>query len=128
MLLGVALMAYGTHYATMNGTCSSTGYVSYGPVPTCHGNEFLYITSAFFLGPAVIAVGWFMAGVSGLLWPLFCAGLAVGLITIGQATTATVGAKSFGLVIGVCFAALAVLSVIVTVRKRLRKTELRSQM
>jgi len=69
-----------------------------------------------------------MAGVPGLLWPLFCTGMAVGLITIGQATAATAGAKSFGLVIGVCFAALAVLSVIVTVRKRLRKARLLSQM
>ena len=120
MLLGVAVMAYGTHYLTMNGTCSSTGYASFGPVPTCRGNEFLYITSAFFLGPAIILVGWVMAGVSGLLWPLFCIGMAVGLITIRQETTAAAGAKSFGLVTGVCFVVLAVISVIVTVRKRLR--------
>ena len=33
MLLGVALIGYGTHYLARNGSCSSTGYVSYGPVP-----------------------------------------------------------------------------------------------
>jgi hypothetical protein len=78
-----------------------------------------YITSAFFLGPAVAGVGWLMAGVSGVLWPTLCIGLAVGLITICEGTAAP-GAKSFGLVTGVCFAGLAVLSVIVTLRKKLR--------
>jgi hypothetical protein len=120
MLLGVALMAYGTHYLTMNGTCSSTGYASFGPVPTCRGNEFPYLASALFLGSAVIGVGWLMARVSGLLWPVFCIGMAVALITIRQETTAAAGAKSFGLVIGVFFVVLAMISVIVTVPKRLR--------
>ena len=128
MLLGVAFMAYGTHYVTLNGTCSSTGYVSYGPVPTCHGNEFLYITSTFFLGPALIGVGWLMAGVPGLLWPVFCTGMAVSLITIRQATSASVGAKAAGQVFGEIFVVLAVISVIVTVRKRLRKKKSASQM
>jgi hypothetical protein len=64
-------------------------------------NEFLYITSAFFLGPAVAGVGWLMAGVSGVLWPTLCVGLAVGLITIRE-DTAAAGVKSFGLVTGVC--------------------------
>lgn len=121
MLLGVALMAYGAHYLTMNGTCSSTGYVSYGPVPKCKGNEFLYITSAFFLGPAVAGVGWLMAGISGLLWPTFCIGLAVSFITIRDDVGAPAGEKAFGLITGYFFVALALLSVVVTLRKRHRK-------
>jgi putative oligomerization/nucleic acid binding protein len=121
MLLGVALMAYGAHYLTENGTCSSTGYVSYGPVPKCHGNEFLYITSAFFLGPAVVLVGWGMAGISGLLWPTFCVGLAVGFITIRDDVGPPAGEKAFGLLAGYFFIALAVLSVVVTLRNRHRK-------
>jgi hypothetical protein len=121
MLLGVALMAYGAHYLTMNGTCSSTGYVSYGPVPKCKGNEFLYITSAFFLGPAVAGVGWLMAGISGLLWPTFCIGLAVSFITLRDDVAAPAGEKAFGLLTGYCFIALALLSVVVTLRKRHRK-------
>ena len=121
MLLGVALMAYGTHYLAMNGTCSSTGYVSYGPVPKCHGNEFLYITSAFFLGPAVIFVGWAMAGVSGVLWPVFCLGMAASMITIRNETTVSAGAKAFALLMGEVFVVLALVSVIVTVRKRLKR-------
>jgi uncharacterized membrane protein len=121
MLLGVALMAYGTHYLAMNGTCSSTGYVSYGPVPKCHGNEFLYITSAFFLGPAVIFVGWAMAGVSGVLWPVFCLGMAASMITIRNETTVSAGAKAFALLMGEIFVLLALVSVIVTVRKRLKR-------
>ena len=128
MILGVAVMAYGTHYLTVNGTCSSTGYVSFGPVPTCRGPEALYITSVFFLGPALALVGWLMAGVSGLLWPVFCIGMAVSLITIRQAASASVGAKAAGQVFGEIFAVLAVISVIVTVRKRLRKKKLASQM
>jgi hypothetical protein len=118
MILGVAVMAYGTHYLTVNGTCSSTGYVSFGPVPTCRGPEALYITSVFFLGPALALVGWLMAGVSGLMWPVFCLGMAVALITIRQETTVTAGAKAAGTLTGECFVVLAVISVIVTVRKR----------
>jgi uncharacterized membrane protein len=121
MLIGVALMAWGAHHLTENGNCSSTGYVSYGPVPTCKGSEFFYITSAFFLGPAVAVAGWGMARISGLLWPLTCVGYAVGFITIrNDDPGAAVGAKAFALIVGVCFVALAVLSVIITARKRLR--------
>jgi hypothetical protein len=43
----------------------------------------------------------------------------VGLTTIRE-DTAAAGAKAFGLVTGVCFAGLAVLSVIVTLRTKLR--------
>lgn len=121
MVIGVALMAWGAHHLTENGNCSSTGYVSYGPVPTCKGSEFLYITSAFFLGPAVAGVGWLMAGISGLMWPLTCVGYAVGFITIRNDATAAAGAKAFGLLSGVFFIALAALSVVITLRKRHRK-------
>jgi hypothetical protein len=121
MVIGVALMAWGAHHLTENGNCSSTGYVSYGPVPTCKGNEFFYITSAFFLGPAVALVGWGMAKISGLMWPLTCVGYAVGFITIRNDAGPTSGAKAFGQVMGEFLIALAVLSVIITVRKRLRK-------
>jgi uncharacterized membrane protein len=121
MVIGVALMAWGAHHLAENGNCSSTGYVSYGPVPTCKGNEFFYITSAFFLGPAVALVGWAFAKISGLMWPLTCVGYAVGFITIRNDVGPTSGAKAFGQVMGEFLIALAVLSVIITVRKRLRK-------
>jgi Short C-terminal domain len=59
-------------------------------------------------------------GTWGWLWPLVCVSLAVGLATIRIDSTAPSGAKSLGLILGVCFGALAVLSVTLTVRKRLR--------
>ena len=118
MLLGVAVMAYGAHYVTKNGNCSGTGYTSYGPVPKCSGGEALYITSVFFLGPALAVVGWLLAGVSGVLWPAFCIAMAVGLITLREETTLSAGAKAFGVVIGEVFIVLALVSVIVSVRKR----------
>ena len=120
MLLGVAVMAYGAHYVTKNGNCSGTGYTSYGPVAKCSGGEALYITSVFFLGPALAVVGWLLAGVSGVLWPAFCIAMAVGLITLREETTLSAGAKAFGVVTGEVFIVLAVVSVIVTVRKRRR--------
>jgi Short C-terminal domain len=120
MLAGVALIGYGSHYVIRNGNCSSTGYVQYGPVPKCSGAEGLYITSVFFLGPALALVGWLLARTWGWLWPLVCVSLAAGLATIKIDSTAASGAKSFGLILGVCFGALAVLSVTLTVRKRLR--------
>ena len=120
MLVGVALIGYGAHYLIRNGNCSSTGYVSYGPVPKCGGAEALYITSVFFLGPALAVVGWLMARTWSWLWPLVCVSLAAGLASIKIDNAAPSGAKSLGLVLGVCFLALAVLSVSLTVRKRLR--------
>lgn len=121
MLAGVALIGYGAHYVTMNGNCSSTGYSSIGPVPRCSGGEALYILSVFFLGPALALVGWLLAQAWGTLWPLVCVSLGVGMVTIRLDKNAAVGAKAFGLVAGVCLFALAVLSVVLTVRKRLRR-------
>ena len=120
MMLGIALLGYGAHYLIRNGNCSSTGYTEYGPVPKCGGSEALYIMSVFFLGPALAVVGWLMAKTWGWLWPLVCLSLAAGLATIKIDKAAASGAKSLGLVLGVCFIALAVLSVTLTVRKRLR--------
>ena len=125
MFLGVALMGYGAHFLAKNGTCSGTGYVSYGPVPRCSGNEPLYIMSATFIGPVVAIVGWLTAQAWGWLWPAICIGVGAGLITIGNETAATVGARAFGLVSGVFLFALAVLSVIVRLRKRRRLREAR---
>jgi hypothetical protein len=121
MLLGVALIGYGAHYLTVNGNCSGTGYTEYGPVPTCHGPEALYIMSVFFLGPALAIAGWLMARAWGLLWPAVCVSVGAGMITLRYDGSAPAGARAFGLAAGVCFAALAVLSVVVTVRKRRRR-------
>ena len=120
MCLGVALTSYGAHFLTKTGTCSGTGYVSYGPVAKCPGSEALYIMSATFVGPAAAIVGWLMAHAWGWLWPSFCLGVGVGLITIAVETTATTGARAFGGVGGVSLFALAGLSVVVTLRKRRR--------
>jgi hypothetical protein len=120
MLVGVALIGYGAHYLIRNGNCSGTGYTSYGPVPRCSGAEPLYITSVFFLGPALALVGWLMSRTWGWLWPLVCVSLAAGLATIKIDSAATSGAKSLGLILGACFSALAVLSVTLRVRKRPR--------
>lgn len=120
MLLGVALIGYGVHFLIRNGNCSGTGYTSYGPVPKCNGAEPLYILSVFFVGPVLALVGWLMSRTWGWLWPLVCVSLATGLATIKIDKTAASGAKSLGLALGVCFFALAALSVTLTVRKRLR--------
>jgi hypothetical protein len=117
MLLGAALIGYGAHYLAENGNCSSTGYASYGPVPKCGGGEGLYITSVFFLGPLVIFVGWALAQLWGLLWPMVCVATAAGLVTIRADSHAAPDAKAFGLGLGSCFAALALVSVGVSIRK-----------
>jgi hypothetical protein len=120
MLLGVALIGWGSHYLAKSGNCSGTGYVSYGPVAKCSGGEALYIMSVFFLGPALAVVGWLMAQVSGVLWPAVCVSVGIGMITLYADTSAASGKGSFGLVFGIVFFALAVLSIILTVRKRRR--------
>jgi hypothetical protein len=121
MLLGVALIGYGAHYLIRNGNCSSTGYTEYGPVPRCGGSEALYIMSVFFLGPGFAVIGWLMSRTWGWLWPLTCVSLAVGLATIKIDSAAAAGAKTLGLILGICFTALAVLSAALTTRKRLRR-------
>ena len=120
MFAGVALMSYGAHFVTKTGTCSGTGYVSYGPVAKCPGGEALYITSAFFLGPVVAIVGWLMARAWGWLWPTICFGVGAGLVLLASETTASTGARGFGGVSGVCLFALGGLSVFTTLRKRRR--------
>jgi hypothetical protein len=120
MLLGAAMIGWGAHYLTINGTCSSTGYVSYGPVPKCGGGEFFYITATFFAGPAVALVGWGYAQVFSLLWPLVSLCVGAGMVTIRLDQNAATGSASFGLVAGIAFFALAVVSGIVTVRNRRR--------
>jgi hypothetical protein len=121
MLVGVALIGYGAHFLAISGNCSGTGYVSYGPVPKCGGGEAFHIISVFFLGPLLAVVGWLMARLWGVLWPSVCLALGAGLVTIRLDASAPSGAKTFGLVVGACFVALAVLSIIVSLRKRLRK-------
>jgi uncharacterized membrane protein len=118
MVLGVALMSYGAHFVASTGTCSGTGYAYYGPVPKCSGDEALYITSAFFVGPLAAIIGWIVAPSGVWLWPAVCVGVGTGLITISVETTATTGARAFGGVGGICLFALAGRSVIVTLRKR----------
>ena len=120
MFLGVALMSYGVHFLAKTGTCSGTGYVSYGPVPKCSGSEPLYIVSATFVGPVAAIVGWLMANASGWLWPSVCIGVGAGLVTVRLETTASAGARTFGLVGGICLFALAGRSVFVSRRKRRR--------
>lgn len=120
LALGCAIAGYGAHYLFMNGNCSSTGYASYGPVPVCSGPEWLYIVSAFFIGPAVVLGGWGMTQISGLLWPVFCVFLGTAMVTIRIEPGAAPGAKTFGLAVGACFFALAVVSLVFTGRRRLR--------
>ena len=55
-------MSYGAHYLPKTGTCSNTGYVSYGPLSQRGGNEALYVLSAFFVGPVAAIVGWLLRG------------------------------------------------------------------
>jgi len=126
MFAGVALMSYGAHFLFRTGTCSSTGYVEYGPVPKCSAGEPLYIMSAFFVGPLFAIVGWLLARAWGWLWPAFCLGMSAALITIHYETGPSLGAREFALLSGMCMVALAGLSVIRRVRKRHRPPEVRS--
>lgn len=125
MLLGAALIGYGTHFLARTGTCSSTGYVSYGPVPKCGGGEALYIMSAFFVGPLFALIGWAFAQVDGLLWPMVCVCVGTGLALIYRDHTASTGGRAAAMLAGEIFFALAVLSVGVTIRRRLRKAHSR---
>ena len=122
MFAGVALVSYGTHFLAKTGDCSGTGYTQYGPVPKCSGSEPLYIMSVAFVGPVAAIVGWLIARAWGWLWPAFCVGIGVALITLRNETTVSTGAKAASLLGGICLFALAVLSVTVSARKRRRRS------
>jgi hypothetical protein len=92
----VALMSYGAHYLAKTGTCSNTGYVSYGPLPQRGGNEALYILSAFFVGPMAAIVGWLLARAWGWLSPTVCIGFGAALITIRNGTIPVGGHVGLG--------------------------------
>lgn len=115
MLLGVALIGYGAHYLIQNGTCPGTG-----PVRACGGGEGPYTLSVFFLGPALAVAGWWLARLSGALWPTVCIALGLALVTIRTGQSATTVAKAFGPVAGTCFLAFALASVVGAVRRWLR--------
>ncbi len=55
-----------------------------------------------------------------MLWPAVCVAVGIGMITLGADGSATSGARAFGLFAGIVFLALAVLSIVLTVRKRHR--------
>lgn len=121
MFAGVALISYGTHFLAKTGNCSGTGYTQYGPVPKCSGSEALYIMSTFFVGPLAAIVGWLIARAWGWLWPAFCIGIGAALITLRNEATVSSGAGAASLLGGICLFALAVISVIVSLRKRRRR-------
>jgi hypothetical protein len=124
MFVGVALMSYGTHFLTKTGNCSGTGYTEYGPVPKCSGGEALYIMSTFFVGPLAAIAGWLTARAWGWLWPSLCIGVGVALITLRGEAGVSYGAGAAALLGGICFFGLAVVSVIVSLRKRRRRHDL----
>jgi hypothetical protein len=118
MLLGAALIGYGSHYIALYGNCSSTGYLAdIGPVHKCGGTEAISIVSLFFLGPALALVGWALARIWGVLWPAVCVSVGAGLFTNHLDSSAPSGARTFGFVAGICFFALAVVSVLFSLRK-----------
>ena len=122
LLIAVALMGYGVHTVIANGNCSSTGYVSYGPVAKCsHGSEFLAITGLFFLGPALLLAGWAYLKVKGVTWPAVLAGIEVGALTIRSDSGVASGAKTAGLVIALICGGLIIVSAGFTGRRLVRR-------
>jgi hypothetical protein len=121
MLVAVAMIGLCTHFLAMSGNCSNTGYLPNGPAPVCGGGEGFYITGEFFVGPLIALIGWGLAQLSGVLWPLTCLGVGTGLVTVKSGSNAPAGAPSLGQVGGVLFFALAVLSVGLTIRNRRRE-------
>jgi hypothetical protein len=117
ILLAAAMIGVCLHYLALNGTCSSTGYLPTGPARVCGGGEPLWITGTFFIGPLLAAIGWGLTQIPGLLWPVTCAGIGAGMITL----RAPGGTQLFGQVTGVIFFGLAVFSVITTFRHRAQK-------
>jgi hypothetical protein len=64
--------------------------------------------------------GWALSQLWGTLWPTVCVALGIGLATIRADQNAAHGARTLGLVLGSCFFALAVVSVVVSMRKRFK--------
>jgi hypothetical protein len=103
MLAAVVLVAFGIHRILSTGTCSSTGYTSFGPVPRCPKGSFVFALFLTFGIVAAVIAGLFVAG-GQLVGPAVFLAIGLGALTAGVFPSAGNGSPAFGYVFGGCFA------------------------
>ncbi|MEA2172125.1 MAG: hypothetical protein QOF76_5425 [Solirubrobacteraceae bacterium] len=105
VLFGGTLMAIGMHHVIQTGTCSSTGYSEYGPVPTCPSGTGLFIL--YLVGGIFLTVGGGLAGGGASAFGsggIVFLGIGLGSLSVAVGPWAKDGGDGFGLVFGGCFA------------------------
>ena len=106
LLFALVLLGVGLHHIVVTGTCSSTGYNSYGPVAHCPEGSGWW--AGFLAAGIVLSIaGGLIAGGSGpfLITPaVFCA-VGAGAISVQFDAGAGSDNKTFGLIFGGFFLA-----------------------
>jgi hypothetical protein len=106
VIIGVALVLFssvlvgvGIHHLIATGSCSSSGYSQYGPVPTCPPGTGIWI---LFMAGGVIGnvIGALVAGSPTLIFATLFPAIGVGAFTLSFDTHAASFAKTFGLLFG----------------------------
>jgi hypothetical protein len=103
LLLGCVLFGIAIHQILTTGTCSTTGYTRYGPVPHCPKGVGWY--TAFLMGGVFLTILAATTVGSNLAVPALFVAMGAGALLVGfEATNDAGGKQSFSLVFGGCFA------------------------
>jgi hypothetical protein len=122
LLFGAVLLGVGIHHLIATGSCSSTGYSSYGPVKRCPAGTGWWF--AFLFGGIILCViGAFTAssGTVVLIIPAIFTAIGLGSMSIVLDSRASSGSKIFGLVFGGAFAAIGIIPAVVIAVGKLAK-------
>jgi hypothetical protein len=102
LLFTAVLLAVGLHHLIQGGTCSSTGYSRYGPVPKCPSGTGLWVL--FLIGGIFgTIIGCFVAGQPNLVIPVMFTAIGLGALTLLFDGSSSSGEKLFAVVFGGSF-------------------------
>jgi hypothetical protein len=121
LLFGGVLLGVGIHHMVATGSCSSSGYSSYGPVKRCPAGTgwwFAFLFGGIFL--CLIGAFTASAGTVILIIPAIFTAVGLGAMSIVLDSHASSGAKVFGLIFGGVFAAIGIIPAVVIGVGRLR--------
>jgi hypothetical protein len=113
LLFAAVLVGVGLHHLIKTGTCSSTGYSNYGPVPTCPAGTGAWI--GFVIGGIfLILIGGAVAGSSfGITFPAIFLAIGAGSISIVFDDSASSGSQTFSAIFGASFLIIGAIAAIV---------------
>jgi hypothetical protein len=120
LLFSAVLVGFGIHHLVRTGSCSSTGYSSYGPVPHCPTGTAWWILLLIGGIFGTIVGGLIAASGAILIVPAVFTAIGAGAFTVGFDSAASSGTKTFGLIFGGCFLAFGLIPLLYIAARGLR--------